>query len=133
MTSPYRENQNQPTNPFDKIPSAAEMLAKHENLVASWVQEGRRIARNSTFLYRVIPSILNALEKEQCCLIKNVYGLLTDNYSKDLNSHEVRAIVSGIYGVLQEEFESRGYETSRLDHSGIKISIPLKPQDPCES
>lgn len=124
MTTPYREGQEQPTNPFDGIPTAKEMQAEHENLVAGWKLAGRKIARNQHLLQRVIPPALAGLRRDLQYTISNVYQSFTENYSMRTDSAETLANIVGICEVLEEEFRSRGYKTKRVEPYGFQISVP---------
>ena len=124
MTTPYREGQAQPTNLFEGIPTAKEMQAKNENLVAGWKLEGRKMARNQSMLQRVMPSILTGLERDLQYTISNVYQSFTQNFSERLDNAATLANASGICEVLEEEFRARGYKTKRLGPYGFQISVP---------
>lgn len=124
MTTPYREGQAQPTNLFEGIPTAKEMQAEHENLVAGWKLEGRKMARNQAMLPRVIPSILGGLKRDLQYTISNVYQSFTQDFSGRSDATETLANISGICEVLEEEFRARGYKTKRLEPYGFQISVP---------
>lgn len=124
MTTSYREGQAQPTNPFESIPTAKEMQANHENLVAGWKLEGRKMARNQAILQRVIPAILAGLKRDLQYTISNVYQSFTQDFSRPLVGSEILAITLGICEVLEEEFRARGYKTKRLEPYGFQISVP---------
>lgn len=124
MTTPYREGQAQFTNLFHSIPTAKEMQAEHENLVAGWKLEGRKMARNQAMLQRVIPSILGGLKRDLQYTISNVYQSFTQDFSGRSDATETLANISGICEVLEEEFRARGYKTKRLEPCGFQISVP---------
>lgn len=124
MTTPYREGQAQPTNLFEGIPTAKEMQAEHENIVAGWKLEGRKMARNQFMLQRVMPSILDGLKRDLQYTISNVYQSFTQDFSRPLVGSEILAIALGICEVLEEEFRARGYKTKRLGPYGFQISVP---------
>lgn len=124
MTTPYREGQEQSTNLFQSIPTAKEMQAEHENLVAGWKLEGRKMAHNQSMLQRVIPPILAGLKRDLQYTISNVFQSFTQNFSARLDNAETLANASGICEVLEEEFRARGYKTKRLEPYGFQISVP---------
>lgn len=124
MTIPYRESQEPSTNPFRDVPTAKEMQASHEDLVAGWKLEGRKIAHNQALLSRVLPSILAGLKRDLRYTISNVYHSFTQNRSETLDSVNVLSTISGICEVLEEEFRARGYQTKRVEPYGFEISVP---------
>lgn len=124
MTTPYRESQDPIANPFRDVPTAKEMQAVHEDLVAGWKLEGRKLARNQVLLSRVLPPILAGLKRDLRYNISNVYHSFTQNYSETLSKVDTISINSGICEVLEEEFRARGYQTKRVEPYGFEISVP---------
>jgi hypothetical protein len=124
VTTPYRENQEQSANLFQSIPTAKEMQVVHENLIAGWKLEGRKMARNQSVLQRIMPSILAGLRRDLQYTISNVYQSFTQNFSERLDNVETLANIEGICEVLEEEFRARGYQTERVKSYGFQISVP---------